>query len=262
LAIAVLGGIISWFAAGRLSADLRAITAAVQSVQPGQSGNNIPVYRSSEEVHVLSQSLHRMLERLLQVRENMEAIIHQRTSELEAANYALAQQARTDTLTGLLNRRGFDDQSRQILATTWRNHQPLSVVMFDVDHFKRINDSLGHEVGDLVLKQLAETLRQRLRASDILARMGGEEFVALLPDTKLEGARSIAESLIHAVAEQTHAIYGRYTISAGVASALAEQPDIQELMRRADAALYDAKGQGRNRVCVDPSSASQQKKPT
>ncbi len=254
LAIAVLGGILAWFAAGRISADLRSITAAVQNVQPRQNDNSIPVYRSSEEVQVLSWSLHEMLDRLLRVRENMEAIIRQRTSELEAANYALAQQARTDTLTGLLNRRGFDDQSRQILASTWRNHQPLSLVMFDVDHFKRINDTLGHEVGDLVLKQLAETLRQRLRASDVLARMGGEEFVALLPDTNLEGARNIAESLVRAVAEQVHPTYGRYTISAGVASALAEQPDMAELMRRADAALYDAKGRGRNRVCLDPAS--------
>jgi diguanylate cyclase (GGDEF)-like protein len=254
LAIAVMGGIIAWVAAGRISADLRSITAAVQNVQPRQNDNSIPVYRSSKEVQVLSWSLHEMLDRLLRVRENMEAIIRQRTSELEAANYALAQQARTDTLTGLLNRRGFDDQSRQILASTWRNHQPLSLVMFDVDHFKRINDTLGHEVGDLVLKQLAETLRQRLRASDVLARMGGEEFMALLPDTNLEGARNIAESLVRAIAEQVDPIYGRYTISAGVASALAEQPDMAELMRRADAALYDAKGRGRNRVCLDPAS--------
>jgi HAMP domain-containing protein len=170
LGVALLGGLMTWFASGRISADLRCITDAIQAVRAKQTENTLPVLRSSAEVRVLSRSLHTMLERLLHVREDMEATIRLRTSELEAANYALAQQARTDPLTGLLNRRGFEDQARQVLAAARRSRLPMCLLMFDVDHFKRINDSLGHDVGDLVLKQLAGSLRQRLRGSDVLAR--------------------------------------------------------------------------------------------
>jgi diguanylate cyclase (GGDEF)-like protein len=261
LGVALLGGLMTWFVSGRISADLRGITAAVQAVHAKQTENTLPVLRSSAEVRVLSSSLHIMLERLLHVREDMEATIRQRTSELEAANYALAQQARTDALTGLLNRRGFEDQTRQVLAAARRGRFPLCVIMFDVDHFKRINDTLGHDVGDLVLKQLATTLRQRLRGSDVLARYGGEEFVALLPDTDLQGARAIAEAMVRAVAQEEHAPYGRITISAGVAAGLHDTLDMNELLHRADAALYEAKGQGRNRVCLDPASVQQASSP-
>lgn len=257
LGIALLGGLMTWFASGRISADLRCMTDAVQAVRAQQTGNTIPVLRSSAEVRVLSSSLHTMLEKLLHMREDMEATIRQRTSELEAANYALAQQARSDALTGLLNRRGFEDQARQVVATTRRSRQPLSLLMVDVDHFKRINDSLGHDVGDLVLKQLADSLRQRLRGSDVLARLGGEEFVALLPDTELQGARAIAEALVRGIAQESHEPYGRITVSAGVATMLGTEPDLGDLLRRADAALYEAKGQGRNRVCLDPASLQQ-----
>ena len=261
LGVALLGGLMTWFAAGRISADLRCMTEAVQAVRARETENTLPVLRSSAEVRVLSSSLHTMLERLLHVRENMEATIRQRTSELEAANYALAQQARTDPLTGLLNRRGFQDQARQVVAATRRSRLPMCLLMFDVDHFKRINDSLGHDVGDLVLKQLAGSLRQRLRGSDVLARHGGEEFVALLPDTDLQGARAIAEALVRGIAQESHEPYGRITISAGVASVLGSEPDLDDLLRRADAALYEAKGQGRNRVCLDPASVQQASSP-
>lgn len=257
LGVALLGGLMTWFASGRISADLRCMTEAVQAVRAQQTENTLPLLSSSAEARVLSRSLHVMLERLLHVREDMEATIRQRTSELEAANYALAQQARTDALTGLLNRRGFEDQARQVVATTRRSRQPLSLLMVDVDHFKRINDTLGHDVGDLVLKRLAESLRQRLRGSDVLARFGGEEFVALLPDTDLQGARAIGEALVRGIAQESHEPYGRITISAGAASVLGAEPDLDDLLRRADAALYEAKGQGRNRVCLDPASVQQ-----
>lgn len=254
LGIALLGGLMTWFASGRISADLRCMTDAVQAVRVQQTENSIPRLDSSAEVRVLSTSLHTMLGKLLSVREDMEATIRLRTSELEAANYALAQQARTDVLTGLLNRRGFEDQARQVVAAARRSRLPICLLMFDVDHFKRINDTLGHDVGDLVLKRLAGSLRQRLRGSDVLARHGGEEFIALLPDTDLQGARAIAEALVRGIAQESHEPYGRITVSAGVATVLGTEPDLDDLQRRADAALYEAKGQGRNRVCLDPAS--------
>jgi len=123
-------------------------------------------------------------------------------------------------------------------------------VLMDLDHFKRINDTFGHDIGDEVLKLLARTVQRRLRDSDICARMGGEEFVALLPDTDLEGAQVIAEALVSALAQHSDAVWGRVTLSAGVSTLRAGDTEAT-LLRRADEALYEAKGQGRNRVCVE-----------
>ena len=121
-----------------------------------------------------------------------------------------------------------------------------------MDHFKRVNDSFGHEAGDEVLRRMAQTLQQRLRASDVIARLGGEEFAVVLPDTDLEGARAIAQSIVESMAAQEDPLVGRITVSAGISSLRAQQDSVHEMLRRSDAALYEAKGQGRNRVCVEP----------
>ncbi len=121
----------------------------------------------------------------------------------------------------------------------------------DVDHFKRVNDTHGHGVGDQVLQGLARTLQQRLRRSDVAARIGGEEFVALLPDTGLEEAQAAADALRLAVAAQEYPQVGHITISLGVSALRGGDEDgASALLQRADAALYQAKGEGRNRVCV------------
>ena len=164
---------------------------------------------------------------------------------------ALVEQQRThDPLTGLLNRRGFDAQMNYALALARRSGRPLSLITLDVDHFKRINDTHGHDVGDEVLQRLAHTLAQRLRDSDVVARLGGEEFAALLPDTDLEGARAIAQALVDAQAALTDPVVGRITASAGVSTLRGADDTAQRLLRRGDEALYEAKGQGRNRVVV------------
>lgn len=119
----------------------------------------------------------------------------------------------------------------------------------DVDHFKRINDTQGHAQGDLVLQGLARTLLQRLRSSDLVARLGGEEFVALLPDTDIASATVLAEDLRMAVAAQQHDVVGRMHISLGVSTLRPGENTSAPLLQRADAALYDAQRQGRNRVC-------------
>ena len=126
----------------------------------------------------------------------------------------------------------------------------MSLITLDVDHFKRINDTHGHDVGDEVLQRLAHTLAQRLRDSDVVARLGGEEFAALLPDTDLEGARAIAQALVDAQAALTDPVVGRITVSAGVSTLREADDTAQRLLRRGDEALYKAKGQGRNRVVV------------
>lgn len=251
LAAALFASLLAWLAARRLSVDLYALVNAAEAVEAGTSGADIPSVHSNREVAKLSQALGRMTHRLLSAREAMEDTVRQRTQELQEANHALDRQARTDMLTGLLNRRGFDTQMSFAMALARRSGRPLSLITVDVDHFKRVNDTYGHAAGDEVLRRLAQTLQERLRGSDVVARVGGEEFVAMLPDTDLEGARAIAETLVAAMNEQQDPVVGKVTVSAGVATLRGPEYESADLMRRADAALYEAKGQGRNRVCVE-----------
>lgn len=251
LTAALLASALAWMAARRLSEDLYALADAASAVEADQPGSDIPAMHSNREVRQLSQALGRMTHRLLAAREAMEEKVRLRTLELEAANRALDLQARTDALTGLLNRRGFETQMAFALALARRSTRPLSLIAVDVDHFKRVNDTYGHEAGDEVLRRLARTLEMRLRGSDVIARLGGEEFVALLPDTDLEGARAIAQALVTAMAQQQDPVVGTITVSAGVASMRGAQDSGSALLRRGDMALYEAKGQGRNRVCVE-----------
>jgi diguanylate cyclase (GGDEF)-like protein len=251
LVAALLASGLAWLAARRLSEDLYALADAASAVEAGKPGADIPAVHSNREVEKLSVALGRMTHRLLAAREAMEEKVRLRTLELEAANRALDLQARTDALTGLLNRRGFETQMAFGLAMARRSGRPLSLITVDVDHFKRVNDTYGHEAGDEVLRRLAHTLEERLRGSDVVARLGGEEFVVLLPDTDLAGAQAIAQALIKTIAEQRDPVVGTITVSAGVASMRGLQDNGTDILRRGDAALYEAKGQGRNRVCVE-----------
>lgn len=251
LVAALLASALAWLAARRLSVDLYALADAASGVEAGRPGSDIPAMQSSREVQQLSQSLGRMTHHLVAAREAMEEKVRLRTLELEAANRALDLQARTDALTGLLNRRGFETQMAFAVALARRSSRPLSLITVDVDHFKRVNDTYGHEAGDEVLRRLARTLESRLRGSDVVARLGGEEFVALLPDTDLNGAQSIAQALVTAMAEQQDPVVGTITVSAGVATMRGAEDTGAAMLRRGDAALYEAKGQGRNRVCVE-----------
>ena len=251
LVAALFASALAWLAARRLSVDLYALADAASGVEAGRAGSDIPAMQSSREVQQLSQSLGRMTHHLVAAREAMEEKVRLRTLELEAANRALDLQARTDALTGLLNRRGFETQMAFAVALARRSSRPLSLITLDVDHFKRVNDTYGHEAGDEVLRRLARTLESRLRGSDVVARLGGEEFVALLPDTDLNGAQSIAQALVTAMAEQQEPVVGTITVSAGVATMRGAEDNGAAMLRRGDAALYEAKGQGRNRVCVE-----------
>ncbi|OYV86009.1 MAG: hypothetical protein B7Z73_12490, partial [Planctomycetia bacterium 21-64-5] len=163
---------------------------------------------------------------------------------------SLAAEARTDMLTGLPNRRSFDeDLTRRF--DQWRRHQiPLSLVMVDVDFFKKFNDLHGHQTGDEVLRRIGELLRKTLREMDLAARFGGEEFAVLLPGTRLQDATTVAERLRAAVAAEPLSFGGKelhVTISIGLATA-EETDDHNRLVQRADEALYAAKNGGRNRA--------------
>jgi diguanylate cyclase (GGDEF)-like protein len=172
---------------------------------------------------------------------------------------ALKNLSYTDGLTGVANRRHFDNMLDSALRRATRTAQPLSLLMLDVDHFKAFNDHYGHGHGDVCLQQIAQTMQAAIsRPDDLLARYGGEEFVVLLPETDLTGACIVAETLRHAVAAALidHAaspVCAHVTISIGVACTAPERrPDAGELLQRADQALYHAKLAGRNRTHLQP----------
>uniref|UniRef100_UPI00272DF629 GGDEF domain-containing protein n=1 Tax=Propionivibrio sp. TaxID=2212460 RepID=UPI00272DF629 len=160
----------------------------------------------------------------------------------------------TDPLTQLFSRRFFMELAERELATATRYGRELSVLMLDVDHFKAINDVHGHQTGDLVLRSLGQVFRDMLREVDIVGRIGGEEFAAVLPETSVLRAFAVAERLRRAV-ETTEiplkqGLPIKITVSIGVTAASKSQENIDTLLARADQALYDAKHQGRNQVAV------------
>ncbi len=187
----------------------------------------------------------------------LEALTHLSNTvitELEEAQKQLKEQANRDYLTGLYNRRYFNEIAQDLIYISKREQKVFSVILLDIDKFKYINDTYGHNVGDDVLKILSNTLVETLRESDIIARFGGEEFAILLPFTDIEGARVIAEKLRTTVANKKVITPDgdiiRFTVSLGVTSILPDDKSIDQTVNRADKALYKAKRSGRNRVVV------------
>ncbi len=164
----------------------------------------------------------------------------------------LRSKLRIDALTGLLNRRAFENDLKKELAKIKRYKYPLSLVMVDIDHFKNINDSFGHRVGDKMLQKLAEVLKKGIRETDSAYRYGGEEFMIILPHTKGDEACRLAERLRNKIAVFRFLVKHpqtsiKITISIGVTQAN-QGEDVDEIINRVDSALYEAKNQGRNRT--------------
>ena len=171
--------------------------------------------------------------------------------ELRARNAELETVTRTDALTGIYNRRHLEERLQGVLSSARRHHEPAAVLMIDVDHFKSINDGLGHAGGDAVLREVAERLRHRVRLEDVVGRWGGEEFLVLSAIADADAAAVLAERLRAAIADEPFEIEGagtiRVTVSIGCAAGAG---DAEALVREADAALYEAKALGRNRFIV------------
>jgi diguanylate cyclase (GGDEF)-like protein len=174
------------------------------------------------------------------------------SNNIEAAYHdEIYRMTTVDGLTQVFNRRYFEDAIERELSRSRRYTRPLALVMIDIDHFKKINDGYGHLAGDAVLKDVAGVIRSRTRREDVLARYGGEEFALLLPEIDVKGATHLAEKLRKLVEKHTFTFDGEtipVTLSAGVAVVLKKSEDSQELIRRADEKLYEAKSAGRNRV--------------
>ncbi len=167
----------------------------------------------------------------------------------------VAAQANTDVLTGLPNRRAFEDAWRRMVQRAQRDSTPLALMVMDIDHFKRVNDTHGHAAGDEALRVLGWALKNHLRQGDLCARLGGEEFIFAMPGAAPEVGRARAEQLLH-----MPLMYGEngageplaVTLSVGLTEWRASDVAPHVTIARADAALYEAKRDGRHRVCVAP----------
>jgi diguanylate cyclase len=206
-------------------------------------------------VDALVKTTHEMRDTTRALEERL-ALSKNEISNLQQSLEAIRAESLTDPLTGLGNRKYFDRSLEAAVAHALETGEPLSLLMFDIDHFKSFNDSYGHLTGDQVLRLVGMSLKQAIKGQDITARYGGEEFAVVLPSTALRQALTVADHIRRAVMSKelkkksTGEILGRVTISVGV-SMLKPDDDTDSLIERADACLYAAKRGGRNRVVCE-----------
>lgn len=229
-----------------LSAALRQLTGAVKAMRGGALRQQVAV-NGRGEIATLATAFNQMSEELAQ---SHEALQQSNKTILEQATQ-LKEMSIRDALTDLYNRRHFDEQAQQLFDQSVRHGHPMTVVMGDIDFFKRINDTYSHATGDVVLKQIAEILRTHMRISDVVARYGGEEFVILLPETPLPQAAALCDKLRQVIEHfpwtNVHPEL-RVTMSMGLCADIAAGT-VHAMLSKADTLLYRAKEQGRNRVC-------------
>ncbi|SFP44349.1 diguanylate cyclase [Pseudomonas borbori] len=232
--------------------------ALAARIRQAQSAHHLAQARLFAKEHQLRMEQAKGLDLQRQINDGLELRVTERTaalqqalSELSGAHQQLSERNRRDGLTGLLNRQTLNEELHRTQAQAMRSQRPTAILMMDLDHFKQVNDQYGHLTGDACLQHAAQRLQQRLRAADLLARFGGEEFVAVLSDTDLAGAHELAEQLRDDLARHPCIHQDRIinlTISIGVCAAIPTSADSEQLLNRADLALYRAKAAGRNRV--------------
>lgn len=266
IALSVLAILAALLIAQWISDPLHGLAEAMSALRTGDgSASGIDAVGGYREVRELASTLSALVRELAGREAELQALagalesrVADRTRELELANAALEQLSLTDPLTGLGNRRFFDEQLARELDAARGTGRPLALLCLDIDHFKAINDRHGHPVGDKVLVLIARHLRDGLRPLDILARTGGEEFCVVAPRTDLPGAMALAERLRAALEAASPLVIGRDRIEVRLSGGVAMLGDVpeglpvevlaQRLYDRADQALYLAKHAGRNRI--------------
>ncbi len=232
--------------------------ALAARIRQAQSAQQLAQAQLFAKEHQLRLEQAKGLELQRQINEGLELRVSERTAALELAlaelsnaNQQLSELNRRDSLTGLFNRQTLNEELQRALARAMRGQRPLAILMMDLDHFKQVNDRHGHLAGDACLHHAAQRMQQRLRSGDLLARFGGEEFVAILCDTDLPGARDLAEHLRDDLARHPCRHAGQsigLSLSIGICACIPDDTDGERLLQRADQALYRAKAAGRNRV--------------
>jgi diguanylate cyclase (GGDEF)-like protein len=252
----LLAGLLSVLIASSVTGPIVRIGRAVERLSRGDLRARVDARRTGV-LRALAEGVNEMADSLALSQDELQRRVQEATEALRQQKEAAERLARIDPLTGLLNRRAFLDASEVEIRRVLRHRQPLSVIAIDLDHFKSINDSYGHGAGDAVLVDFAHVVSQQLRGLDLVARLGGEEFVVLLPDSDALGALRVAERLRLAIADSGPQVGEgvlHYTASFGVAGLDPGQSSLEELLGRADEALYAAKRQGRNRVELAPAA--------
>lgn len=249
--------------------DVKAATAEYTDNLEGVTARISKTSSPQELQKVLSEVVSdtkNMLERNKALEEELDKSSHV-MEELQRDLENVRREALTDGLTNLSNRKAFDNELRRIAEESEVTGGTFALLMLDIDYFKNFNDNYGHQVGDQVLRLVARTLTDGVKGRDVAARYGGEEFAIILPDTGLQAAVTVGNALRKAVATKdvvnrnTGDKLGRITMSAGCAEFSAGE-NLQDLIERADAALYTAKHNGRNQVAAAPTPGKKQKKET
>ena len=252
-ALTVAFGLLAWMVAARVTQRLQALAEKLYAVSKSDFSGQLPTDVDRGQFEVLYRIFNEMVQAVSRLRieydSNVEALSKQ-NSGFQKQHESLAKLAVTDGLTELHNHRYFQDQLGREIKRLNRNNKGLSILLIDIDDFKKLNDTYGHAAGDEFLKQLARILKESVRETDLLARYGGEEFVVVAVGTQLEGATLLAEKLRTRVAETSFIVDETMrprsvTVSIGVAQYVHSRT---ELFTGADAALYRAKDAGKN--CV------------
>lgn len=230
----------------RISLDLSRLTKAAVAMGEGDLKQHIET-NTHDEVGLLAKAFNRMSAELARNYNEL----HDSHQQIQQQADQLHELSMRDMLTGLYNRRYFDQQSEVMLKQALRYERPFSVMIGDIDYFKKINDKFSHAMGDEVLKQMGQIMASKLRETDLVARYGGEEFVIAFPETSLPMAQAICEALRTIIENHPwHELHPKLkvTMSMGL-SAHADLDDVHAMLREADSQLYRAKSEGRNRVC-------------
>ncbi|MCE5263366.1 MAG: diguanylate cyclase [Deltaproteobacteria bacterium] len=273
----LLALLFGWWLARRFVRPIRLFIDRCHAVAEGRLDEEVAI-RTNDEMDQLVVAFNGMqsalassererreaYDALLKARDELEIRVEQRTADLREAgeklNREIAERMRvakvfeesamTDPLTGVPNRRTMADHMQHEIVRSRRGKTPLTILMLDLDHFKKVNDEHGHDAGDKVLIEAGRRMKELIRGQDLLARWGGEEFIILLPETPLAGGMIVAEKIRRRVAGEPFAVSGaalHVTLSIGVAT-LAGDQQAEEMIKSADMALYAAKQNGRNRV--------------
>ncbi|MCB1777018.1 MAG: diguanylate cyclase [Candidatus Competibacteraceae bacterium] len=255
--VTLITGVVAYLLARALSRPVESIARIARSIEKGDENTPIIIESNLREILQLTDAMRGMTNTLLVRKRELEVInrtleerVRLRTQALLEANQELEHLVRYDVLTGILNRRAFTELLKDEFFRMKRTGHCYAILLIDIDYFKRVNDTYGHDAGDIVLKHVASVLESAIRATDHIARLGGEEFVILLTNTSEGGGEIAAEKIRAAVANSTAPLIGQVTVSIGLAVASTDDEKQEAAVTLADKAMYRAKMTGRNRVVL------------